>query len=222
MYLLYQNSLDPMSRALRIALLEKHAEFRVVDEPFWLRRPEFLALNPAGTVPVLVEDNVPVAVGAWAACEFIDEVFLDGPLMGESSQQRAETRRLIDWFENKFGEEVSAYLSGQKLLKRLAYNDTPDSRALRAGLENIHAHLEYIAWLTERRSWLAGEALSFADIVAGAHISLIDYSGDVPWKDHPLAKEWYVRLKSRPSFRPLLAESFPGIPPARVYSDLDF
>ena len=113
-------------------------------------------------------------------------------------------------------------MSGEKLFKRIAFNETPDSRALRAGLQNIHAHLEYIAWLTERRSWLAGDALSFADLIAGAHISLIDYSGDVPWKDHPLAKEWYVRLKSRPSFRPLLAEAFAGIPPASIYSDLDF
>ncbi len=222
MYSLYHHSLDPMSRALRLALAEKHIEFQPLEEPFWMRRPEFLALNPAGSIPVLVEDDTPAAVGGWAACEYIEEAHPDNGLMGETVQQRAETRRLIEWFETKFNEEVSLYLSGQKLLKRIAYNDTPDSRALRAGLENINAHLEYIAWLTERRSWLSGDVLTIADLIAGAHISLIDYCGDVPWKDHPLAKEWYVRLKSRPSFRPLLAESFTGIPPAPSYSDLDF
>jgi len=142
--------------------------------------------------------------------------------MGQGVSGRAETRRLINWFEGKFAHEVSAFLSGEKLLKRVASNATPDSRAIRAGLENVNVHLEYIAWLTERRSWLAGDILTYADLTAGAHISLLDYSGDVPWKDHPLAKEWYVRLKSRPSFRPLLADVLPGIPPAPIYADLDF
>ena len=83
-------------------------------------------------------------------------------------------------------------------------------------------HLDYIAWLTERRTWLAGDNLTVADLAAGAHLSLIDYTADVPWEDHPLAKEWYVRLKSRASFRGLLSDTFPGVIPAPIYANLDF
>jgi glutathione S-transferase len=222
MLILYHHPLNTLSRTVRLALKEKHLEFELHEEPFWLRRPEFMALNPAGEVPVLVEDGRPLAIGGWAVCEYLEEVHIEVPLMGQGVSGRAETRRLINWFEGKFAHEVSAFLSGEKLLKRVASNATPDSRAIRAGLENVNVHLEYIAWLTERRSWLAGDILTYADLTAGAHISLLDYSGDVPWKDHPLAKEWYVRLKSRPSFRPLLADVLPGIPPAPIYADLDF
>ncbi len=46
--------------------------------------------------------------------------------------------------------------------------------------------------------------------------------GDVPWDDYPRAKEWYVRIKSRPSFRPVLADHIPGLRPPTHYADLDF
>jgi glutathione S-transferase len=111
---------------------------------------------------------------------------------------------------------------GEKIMKRFLRAGTPDSRAIRAGKTNVHTHLDYIGWLTERRNWLAGEALSVADIAAAAHLSCLDYLGDVPWEDHPAAKDWYARIKSRPSFRPILADHLPGEPPPKHYADLDF
>ena len=74
----------------------------------------------------------------------------------------------------------------------------------------------------ERRKWLAGDEFSLADIAAAAHLSAVDYLGDVPWDDHETAKEWYMKVKSRPAFRPLLADSIPGCPPPIHYADLDF
>src|SRR3546814_441806 len=99
---------------------------------------------------------------------------------------------------------------------------TPNSGAIRAGLANIHYHLEYIAWLCDRRRWLAGDAFSRADIVAAAELSAVDYIGDVPWGDHGGAKDWYARVKSRPSFRAILADHISGVQPPKHYADLDF
>ena len=72
------------------------------------------------------------------------------------------------------------------------------------------------------RDWLAGRRLSLADYAAAAHLSVIDYFGDVPWRDFPAVKTWYMKLKSRPCFRPLLADRWPGLAPAPHYDDLDF
>jgi glutathione S-transferase len=44
----------------------------------------------------------------------------------------------------------------------------------------------------------------------------------VPWDAHEPAKEWYARIKSRPSFRTILADHIPGVPPPAHYADLDF
>ena len=94
--------------------------------------------------------------------------------------------------------------------------------AVRAGHTNIHHHLDYIGYLTERRRWLAGDDFSLADIAAAAHLSSVDYLGDVPWEDHEEAKDWYARVKSRPSFRVLLQDNIPGAPPQKHYANLDF
>ncbi|HSK41594.1 MAG TPA: glutathione S-transferase family protein, partial [Arenibaculum sp.] len=186
------------------------------------RRPEFLALNPAGEVPVLVEEDGGTVCDGGTICEYLDEAYPDIPLVGTTLEQRAETRRLTAWFDGKFNREVTENLVGEKLIKRLYGWGYPHAQSIRAGLANIHYHLDYVAYLAERRTWLAGDSFSLADIAAGAHLSAVDYLGDVPWDEHPEARLWYARIKSRPSFRTLLTDSVPGVPPPPHYADLDF
>ena len=106
--------------------------------------------------------------------------------------------------------------------KRLLGLGAPDLGAMRAGREALRAHLVYVETLLSGRDWLAGRRLSMADFAAAAHLSVIDYFGDVPWRDFPAVKTWYMKLKSRPCFRPLLADRWPGLAPAQHYDDLDF
>ena len=219
---LYHLWLDPGSRKVRLALGEKKLDFQMKVENTWERRPEFLAMNPAGEVPVLIEDGVGALADGAAICEYLDEAYPEPPLLGRAPAARAEARRLVAWFDGKFAAEVSDNLVGEKVMKRFLGLGEPSTKAIRAGLANIHTHLEYIAWLAESRNWLAGNDLSLADLAAAARLSAVDYLGDVPWEDHPGAKEWYARLKSRPSFRPLLKDTIPGLPPPRHYANLDF
>ena len=222
MRVLYHLWLSPFCRKVRIVLREKGLDFELKTENLWQRREEFLALNPAGEVPVLVEEDGAALADSTAICEYLEECYPDPPLLPGQPAERAEVRRLVAWFDRKFSAEVSDNLVGEKILKRFLRRGAPDARAIRAGKENIHYHLDYIGWLTERRSWLAGSSLSLADIAAAAHISAVDYLGDVPWDEHEPAKDWYARIKSRPSFRPILADHIPGEPPPKHYADLDF
>ena len=133
-----------------------------------------------------------------------------------SAAARAEARRLVDWFHRKFHDEVTSYLVDEKVFRRFGpQSASPDMEAMRAGHENLRYHLAYIGHLAETRSWLAGDAMSFADLAAAAHLSALDYLGEVPWEEHEAAKNWYALLKSRPSFRPLLAGSRRGLHPGR-------
>ncbi len=219
---LYHLWLSPTCRKVRIVLVEKKIEFQMRVESVWERREEFLALNPAGEVPVLVEPDGTALSGSDAICEYLDEIHPEPALVGHHPVERAEVRRLVAWFDHKFSREVTENLVDEKIMKRFLGLGSPDSEAIRAGHANIHNHLDYIAYLTERRQWLAGDSLTLADIAGAAHLSTVDYLGDVPWGDNETAKDWYARIKSRPSFRPLLEDLIPGTKPPKHYRDLDF
>ncbi|KAA5606073.1 glutathione S-transferase family protein [Roseospira marina] len=222
MRILYHHWLYPGARLARLVLGEKGLDVSLRPVTPWVRDEAFLALNPAGEVPVLVEPTGAVVAGATAVCEYLDEVHADPPLLGTDALARAEVRRLVCWFGEVFRRDVTEPLACEKLLNRVMGGGAPDSRALRAGRTNIHMHLEYIAWLTQSNRFLTGPRPTLADLMAGAHLSLVDYAGDVPWDDHPAAKEWYMLLKCRPCFRPLLTDHEPGLRPAPQYADLDF
>jgi len=117
---------------------------------------------------------------------------------------------------------VTANLLGEKFMKRQLGRGNPDAGALRAGYANMRHHLAYVGWLAEQRNWLAGDALSLADFAAAAHLSALDFAGDVDWSISPPVHDWYARVKSRPSFRPLLADRMVGVTPPAHYADLDF
>jgi glutathione S-transferase len=220
---LYHHWLSPECRKIRIMLGEKKLDYKSEIERVWTPRPNFIEINPAGSVPVFVDTNSDTPIcGHNAICEYIDEVYSNRPLIGETPAERAEARRIVEWFDDKFAKEVSRRIVFEKALKRLHGRGQPDTTLLRQALSKLPSHLNYIQDLIDLRNWLAGDHFSIADAAAGAHLSCLDYFGDVPWDKFPQAKEWYARIKSRPSFRTILQDSVPGIWAAAHYNDLDF
>ena len=203
----------------------------LVEETPWAWSEDLLEINPSGELPVLVPpEDTPVA-GVYAISEYLDERGLaqtsdagSGGLFPGSALARAEVRRLVDWFLNKFDREVSRDLIDTKVTSLLSPGQgaPPDAETLRAVRHNLRYHLRYIDHLARERDWLAGSRLSFADMAAAGQLSVLDYLGDINWDQHPSAKSWYMRLKSRPAFRSLLSDRLPGLPPHPTYVDLDF
>jgi glutathione S-transferase len=217
---LYHLWLHPYSRKVRIVLAEKKLDFDLQIEKIWERRTDFLAMNPAGDVPVLVEQDGTTLANSQVICEYLEEVYPEVNILGHDPVQRAETRRLVSWFDVKFNREVSENLVGEKLMKRYLKLGEPSGPAIRAGHANIHYHLDYIGFLTEKREWLAGEQFSLADIAAAAHLSAVDYIGDVPWEEHQAARRWYDKMRERKSFKPLLEDRVPGFDPVAQYENV--
>jgi glutathione S-transferase len=222
---LHHFPLDPASRQVRLALGEKRLVFAEAQERYWERRPGFLALNPSGVTPVLVEvrggERI-VVCESRAILEHLEEAAPQPDLIGREPAERAETRRLQQWFDRKFDFEVNGLLLHEKMEKRLLGLGAPELANLRAGREALRAHLTYVEGLLHDRDWLNGGRLGLADFAGAAHLSVIDYFGDIPWSDFPGVRTWYMKLKSRPCFRPLLADRWPGLAPAPHYDNLDF
>lgn len=230
MLTLFHHPICPHSRFVRLVLEEYGLTPKLIEERVWERRAEFLMLNPAGTTPVLVEESAAAVPGAGIIAEYLDETrgaaAAERRLLPGERGARIEVRRLTSWFNDKFFEEVSGPLVMERVYKRYlppaGGGGPPDTETLRAAKSNIKYHLAYIGWLIRKRDWLAGDNLTYADLSAAAHLSVADYLGDVPWDEDETAKSWYARVKSRPSFRALLAEALPGLAPSKTYADLDF
>ncbi len=227
---LIHHRLCPHSRFIRLILAEYGVETKLLEERVTERNPEFLRLNPAGRTPVFIDDDGSVVPGASVIAEYLDETRGRAAgmarLMPESIGERLETRRLVDWFNGKFFDEVTNFLVTEKVYKRFASTagggGAPDMDLVRVARANIRPHLRYIGYLTGVRKWLAGDRLTYADFAAAAHLSCADYLGDAPWEEDESAKHWYQRVKSRPAFRPLIADRAPGMTPGRYYAELDF
>lgn len=200
---------------------EKKMLFVLKDEEPWNLSADVYKLNPAGDLPIFLSDGN-VVCGNYAISEYLEEFNKEIKLLPDDIKARAEIRRLVEWFDDKFYREVYRNIVYEKVHKRFAKGLAPDSKILKIGLNNLNFHLEYIDWLIERRNYLGGEELTLADITAAAHLSIIDYLGDVPWDSYRNAKIWYSKMKSRPSFKEILKDSIKGVLPAKHYADLDF
>lgn len=236
----------PHSRAIRLVLGELGIEPVLAEMRPWDWSKELLALNPSGDLPVLELERTgegvgPVLCGSYAIAEYLAVTHpavpasgdggegtpvrpLQAPLFPGNALEQAEVRRLVDWFHGKLHREVTAPLLESHVVPMFkgAAHAAPEAGTLRAAHANLGYHMTYVAWLSDHRNWLAGNELSFADLAAGAHLSCLDYLGEVDWSSYPAAKTWYQRLKSRRSFQALLADRIPGRPPAPHYADLDF
>jgi glutathione S-transferase len=183
--------------------------------------PDLLARNPAGKVPVLrMGDRV--LSESQAICEYLDETVPDPSLIPRDPLKRYEVRRLCAWFDDKFHREVTTNLLYERLMKRVTKQGYPDGKAIREGASRIKYHLDYMAWLLEQRRWLAGDAMTLADFAAAAHLSCLDYASDVDWDRQAVVKDWYAKIKSRPSFRSCWPTWCRAARRPQHYADLDF
>jgi glutathione S-transferase len=218
---LYHFPLSPFCRKVRLVLAEKKLEVELVEERYWEPTPEFMRRNPAGKVPVLKIDTRMLSE-SQAICEYLDESVPQPPLMPRDVDGRYEVRRLCAWFDDKFQAEVTSKLLHERVNKKVMGQGYPDSKNVKSGSQRIKGHIDYMAQLLDERRWLAGDVMTLADLTAAAHLSCLDYISDVDWHRSAVVKDWYAKIKSRPSFRALLADQVSGFPPAAHYADLDF
>lgn len=223
MWQLYQFPLCPFSRKVRLLLGEKGVGYELVRESPWARRDEFMDMNPAGQTPVMVDPTRNLLLmDSNAICEYIEETVEQAAMINGTAANRAETRRLVSWFDHQFYSDVTAPLLHERMIKRIVHRAAPDAKVLREAMKAAIGHLDYVDFLLDHRTWIGGATMGLADLGAAAQISVADYLGGIDWKGHEQTARWYRGFKSRPSFRPLLSERMEAIAPPSYYDDVDF
>ena len=222
---LLQHRLDPASRLARLMFAEYGVGLDLEDIKPWTRDPHVLELNPAATVPILLDEGQPNAVGVLGVIHTIEDRYSPAAVAGlfpPQPKDRAEMWRLADWVLLKLNDEVTRYIIEEKIVKRDRPGATPDPAVLRVAKANLSEHMLYFNWLFATRHWMAGEVMTLADFALAAHLSALDYLGDIDWESAVEVRQWYARIKSRPAFRTLLNDRVGGMPPHAGYADLDF
>jgi glutathione S-transferase len=205
---------SPASRLARLMLGEK----RLVVDPQ-------TAEDATAHLPILIELDGSRCEGLWAIVDHLEGAYPEHPLIPENAAERAEALRWLDWTMAVLGERVTRKIVYEKANPRATgapSRSTPDMNVIRSGRETLRELMPKLGAMVEQRGNLAGRICTIADLALAAQLSALDYFGEVPWDATPAMKEWYVRLKSRPSFRSLLADRVPGQPPVAQYAELDF
>lgn len=209
---LVQFLLAPSSRFARLMISEK----RLACD--WIAPDE-----PAEQLPVFIEDDQRYQ-GLWAIVDHLEGAYPEHPLTPEDREGRAETLRLLDWAMGPFHERVTRRIVYERASQRFTGSQArraPDMVVVREGREALKLALTEIGAAAERHGYLAARECSMGDLAVAAHLSALDYFGEIPWAEYPATAEWYIRMKSRPSFRTLLGDRVPGQPPVSHYADLD-
>jgi glutathione S-transferase len=219
---LYYNTICPLSRQIKIILSELNLDCLSIVEDYWLRNVNFITLNPEGTLPVLIEPSGLTISGIYTIIEYLLEKYPSLNLMPEELEEKIEPRRMLQWLNNKFYREVTSYLIEERIVRPIVFNEGPRTNFLRAAKINLKNHLIYFTKLIDQNGYIASDRITIADLCAASHISVIDYFNEIYWDHYSSIKDWYLILKSRPSFQPILNELFRGITPGPQYKSLDF
>jgi glutathione S-transferase len=206
--------LSPSCRLARLLVAEK----RVACDPVQAED----ARNP---MPVFIDMDGTRAEGLWSIVDHLENHYPDHPLAPADDNERRASLRWLDWAMGPLHEQVTQRIVYEKAGQRFTGapgRRTPDMNVIRAGREELKLALAAIGNAAEANGNLAGRGVSLGDFAVAAHLSTLDYFGEAPWSEFPAAAEWYVRLKSRPSFRSILADRVPGQPPVSHYAELDF
>jgi len=210
---LVQLLLSPPSRFVRLMLAEKRL-------PCDCPAPE----DPSEHLPILVDTDGTRIVGLWAIVDHLENTYPEHPLVPEDAAIRGESLRLLDWAMGPLHDTVTKRIVYERASQRYTgatARRAPDMDIVRQGREALKVALAAIGSSAEQHGYLAARDCTLGDLAVAAHVSAVDYFGEVPWAEFPAAAEWYMRMKSRPCFRPLLADRVPGQPPVSHYADLD-
>ena len=221
MLTLYHYQLCPSSRFIRLLLNEYKIEHITQLENYWKPQDEFLLINPAGHLPVLIDNsNFPI-IGFNACVEYIRDMDLNPNIFPDDYRKKAETYRLYHWFDTLFKKEVLDPIIYEKVFSRVIENLTPNSLNLRNGMQNLGFHIKYLEYLLRDKDFLVADTITSCDFFAAANLSVLDYLGLLNLRDYPKLKVWYFKLKSRPSFKNILKDYIVGLTPHENYKLLD-
>jgi glutathione S-transferase len=198
---LYDNASAPNPRRVRIFLAEKGIEVPTVQVDIGKkaenRRPEFLAKNPLGGVPILELDDGTTIAESVAICRYFEETQPEPALMGTDARDRG----IVEMWNRRMEYEIA-------LPAMQSFRNTHDF--FKGRIPQVPEFGEVSkAWALKRLEWLDAE-LASREFIAGDRYTIADITAQVGidfgrvteiriQPEQKNLQRWYDAVSSRPS-----------------------
>lgn len=203
----YDCATAPSPRRVRMFLAEKGVTVPVVQVDLRAGehlRPEFLKLNPWGTVPVLELDDGTTISEASACCRYIEEIHPQPPLLGRDPKEKAviamwDHRCELDGFfaaAEALRNETKG-MAGRALPGPVGYEQIP--ALAERGRARVRHFLDVLNQRLAESPFVAGAAFSVADITAFITVEFASWMKLVPPEDAAALRRWLEGMRARPS-----------------------
>ena len=174
-------------------------DFELVDLTKGAQRaPAYLALNPTGRTPTLVDSDFTL----WESNAILQ--YIGGKtanaLWPDDARKRADITRWMCWQLAHFGSDACVPLTFQRLVKKILNLGPPDAAAVDKALEAFNRDVAVLEGHLTKQQYLVGNALTLADFSVAANLCYAAQT-EMPLSRYPHVAAWFERISSLPAWR---------------------
>ena len=198
---LYMNAMSPNVRRVRLTaavlamdLEEKKLDFTKGEH----KNPEYLALNPNGAVPTLVDGDF-VLTESRAIMQYLASKKPESGLLPRDEKARADVLRWQFWDASHFSPQLGT-LAFEKVLKPMMGMGEPDQRKIDDALTNFRRFGGVLNKRLEGKKYVMGDALTIADLTLASSL-MYARQADAPLGEFPNIQAWFSRISDTDAWK---------------------
>jgi glutathione S-transferase len=198
---LYHNPLSPNVRRVRLtaAVLELPLEEKVLDfSKGEHKNPEYLALNPNGAVPTLVDGDF-VLTESRSIMQYLASKRPDSGLLPRDEAQRADVTRWQFWDAAHFSPQLGT-LTFEKVLKVMMGLGEPNTVKIEEALSNFRRFAGVLDKRLEGKTYVVGNAVTLADLTLASSLMYAQQT-EAPVAEFPNVQAWLSRITTLPAWK---------------------
>ena len=160
--------------------------------------PQYLALNPTGRTPTLVDGDLKL----WESTAIMQYIAAQKPnsLWPNDARVRADIMRWQSWDLVHWGKDACQPLIVQRLVKKLLNLGPPDEAVVAQGLECFNKEAKVLDAHLARQPYLAGKEVTLADFAVAAPLFHAK-AADLPLAPYARVQDWFARVSALPCWQ---------------------
>ena len=158
---------------------------------------EYLAMNPNGLVPVLVDGSHPAVFESAAILRYLASAYGRDPFWPAAAAERAQIDKWAEWCKTTLAPRFTVPIFWAKV-RTAPSQQIPEK--IEAAINAFDEKLRIAENQLSQHDWLAGEEFTLADIQLG-HLLYRYFDMDIVRQPYPALRAYYDKLCERPAYK---------------------